>query len=295
MKSTKNRLSRDFAKFFSEGEGRGQKWRAFFKNKDYRPHFELNTHTTEGIDYFDQFWAPYRDSKRPTHILYPEPTFFVDSDGTYLRNPRINSPEDRKKFAFAQKWGELKTSHSYVPSGTVSALLRMLDLFRKLGREITPKEFLPHDRLVEGPNLIVLGTSTSMQAVKTLETGLPFRTGLQHVTVEGEAEPLKDSETEGDDGLMYLKWGTLTRRWHQSRDRYVTTIPAHHGRAIDAIAQYVSDPANMPFLAEKLGQPKTLPHGLQSVFSINMEETPRGPHMIDMAIDRALDITTHLR
>ncbi|HTZ90712.1 MAG TPA: hypothetical protein VMA71_10230 [Alloacidobacterium sp.] len=294
MRSLKNRLNADLANFFDYGEGRLQKWRVYFEHKDYRPHFRSNTPPTQEIDYLAQFWAPHRQSSNPTHILYPEPCFFIDSQRTYLRNPDANRPEDRERFSYLlTDWTKLKTTYSYVPSGAVKAMLCIMACFRQWDQEITPKAFLPHDRVPDAPNLIVLGTSTSMQAVATLERSLPIHTGLKHVTIDGE-DPVEDTEYDEQGEMMYRKWGTLTRRWHRFPDRIVTVISAHHGRAVDAIASFLTTPLSLSTLAEYLKSPRTFPASFQALFSVEMEETSTGPHTTYTAVDRALDIRDHL-
>jgi hypothetical protein len=133
-----------------------------------------------------------------------------------------------------------------------------------------------------------------MQAVATLERSLPFYTGLRHqITIAGE-QPTDDKEYEEHGVRMFHKWGTLTRRWFKYNDRVVTVISGHHGRVVEAIAHFLTNPSSMSMLAELLDNPKTLPAYFQALFSVHLEEKTRGPLAISTNVTRALEINKHL-
>jgi hypothetical protein len=301
MRTLKTRLVADCDRFFNYLEGAKEKWCVYFESGDYRPHFRANTPPSKAVDYLAQFWGPHRESIYPTHILYPEPCFFQDDHNTYLRNPDANRLQDHSRFAYLSERERpdepydktLKTAHSYVPSGTVSALLHLMAYFRSWGQELAPVPFRPDDTVPDKANLIVLGTSTSMQAVATLERSLPFYTGLKHIEIVGE-QPLKDTEYIEHDERMFHKWGTVTRRWFKYPDRIVTVISAHHGRAVEAIASFLTNHSSLSTLAELLNNPKALPLYFQALFSVHMEEKPRGPLPTSTEVKRAVEIKQHL-
>jgi hypothetical protein len=134
LRGIKTRLVADLDDFFNYREGNKEKWCVYFEDKDYRPRFKINIpRSSNEADYLRQFWAPHLESNYPTHILYPEPCFFEDSQNTYLRNPEAPRAENRDRFSYLSfreqpdvaYHTQLKPSHSYVPSGTVSALLHL--------------------------------------------------------------------------------------------------------------------------------------------------------------------------
>jgi hypothetical protein len=226
--------------------------------------------------------------------------FYQDRQNTYLRNPEAPKLGNHGRFSYLVEKehpddiypNQLRPTHSYVPSGTVSALLLLMEYFRKQpgGREITPVPFLPDDTVPDKANLIVLGTSTSMDAVATLERSLPFYTGLtQEITIEGE-EPVKDTEYDEHGVRMFHKWGTLTRRWFKYNDRIVTVISGHHGRVVEALAEFLTTRSAFATLAELFHNPVTLPAYFQALFSVHLEEKPRGPLPIGTEAMRVIEI-----
>ncbi|MFN7992416.1 MAG: hypothetical protein U0Q18_02375 [Bryobacteraceae bacterium] len=300
LRSTKNHLNDDLSVFFEKGEGRSQKWRMYFEPHNYRPLFKRNTPPPCQTDYLAQFWAAHL-SPKPTQILYPEPCFFIDAQNTYLRNVEVNSMDDRARFSYLADrtqsdshvyMDHLKTSYSYVPAGAVSAMLCVMKCFREQwNRYLEAQPFLPFDPVPNASDLIVLGTSTSMRAVATLERHMPIHTGSKSVTIAGE-EPVFDTEYLDEQGRrLFLKWGTVTRR----RDRYSgqvsTILSAHHGRAVEAIASFVTKSQSLLSVAGKLQHPQIFPESFQALFSVEMEETPRGPVVTYIAVDRVIDVT----
>jgi len=299
LRSTKNHLNDDLSVFFEKGEGRRQKWRMCFEPNNYRPLFRRNTPPPCETDYLAQFWAAHLTGK-PTHILYPEPCFFIDPQNTYLRSVEVNGPDDRQHFSYLADrtqpeaylyYEHLKTSYSYVPSGAVGAMLCVMKCFRDhWNRHLEAMPFLPFDPVPSASDLIVLGTSTSMQAVATLERHLPIHTGIKSVTIAGE-EPVYDTEClDEQKRRVYVKWGTLTRR----RDRYsgqvCTVLSAHHGRAVEAIASFVTKSQSLLSVAEALHHPQVFTESFQALFSMEMEDTPRGPVVSYIALDRAIEV-----
>ena len=289
-----SRLKKDCAHFFDKSEeGRRQKWCVYFTDGDYLPRFKINSPSPKEEDFFTAFWFVHRDSMNPTRLVYPEPQFFIDKGDTYLRRPRAYGIQDKKQFdyLYPDDWDHLRTAYSYVPSGIVGAMLRIIACFHSFGRDIlvTPLRPGPDDLVPDTrDNLIVLGTPTSTRVTTILEEGLPIRAHPEHIT-RAEDRPVDEggSEYAENDAPLSPKWGVLTRRRHRYDDRVVTLLTARHGRTVDAMAQFITSAADMSHLGEKLHKPMLCPDWFQALFRVLMIPSQRGPQIDRTIIDDA--------
>jgi hypothetical protein len=87
-------------------------------------------------DLATQFWQKYIDnsnkSKMPVRMFYPEPQFFQDDHGIYLRNPELSGEgriDFKEMFSHLNIPGRLEESFSFVPAGIVRALVYLSGFF----------------------------------------------------------------------------------------------------------------------------------------------------------------------
>ena len=296
VKSQKNHLKADVDEFFSTGAGQNEQWCVYFEDKDYRPHFRHNDRPQKDRDNLAEFWAPHFESTSPTLLLYPEPMFFKDTkSGIYLRHPSANKAIQRDHFRnLTPEWAQLETTYSFVPSGSVRAMLSLMECFRReWHEEIEAKPFLPHSLVPDTPNLLVVGSSTSIHAVQTLERSLPLHTSAEGITV-GDEVYTERRVTEPGGQTYYYKWGSVTRRWHHSPSRVVTVISAQYGGTVDAIARFLTERRSFPMLLQTCPTAGALPSWFQVLFSVEMEDSENGPYSTGTFPYKTVDIQTHL-
>ena len=112
-----------------------------------------------------------------------------------------------------------------------------------------------------------------------------MQTTSKGVSIRG-AEPLEDtSDTQGD-SVQMVKWGVLTRRPHCFKDRTVTLLSARHGRTVEGMAKYLTNPAEIPALAVQL-QRERFPPCFQALFRVQMTKTADGPTIDDVQVTLA--------
>jgi hypothetical protein len=288
-------LMRDLKKalthfFEEEPEGKKQRYRLnYFGVGNYLLVLSDTRSPVRPDDFVGHFWEPHRSLPRPA-ILYPEPQFFIDPKGTYIRNPGVNTPEEAAQLGIQ---GELKTSYSFVPSGIVHAMLRVMETLctAQPGRNrVHPTaSVIRHSTATPPPgdNLIVLATPTSATAlVAKLEEGLPMRTTSTGVSLNDAADLLEDTSDVQGDCVTMVKWGVLTRRPPGFKDRALTLLAARHGRTVEAMARFLTDPKQIPALARQL-QRQEFPHSFQALFRVEMTKTPDGPTIDAVHVDFA--------
>lgn len=260
MRDLKNALNEFFE---NETLGMEQRYRVeFVGDGNYLPVLRDRRSEVRPDNLVPRFWQPHKwnmhnEDDRPTLILFFEPQFFIDAKGTYFRNPGVNTHEEAAQLGFG---GELKKSYSFVPSGIVQAMLHVMKALRPdPNHNVYPRtSIIKHatDTPPDHENLVVLATPTSKKLVATLESGFSMRTSARGVSLNG-AEPLEDTaEPIGTDSAEMVKWGVLTRRPHRVKDRTVTLLSAKHGRTVEAMAQFLTNPADIPALAIQLQRPR---------------------------------------
>ncbi len=250
---------------------------------NYLLRFEPNKPRPQEPDLVPLFWKPYFPGAGTALMLYPEPQFFIDGQGTYFRNPRVGTTANKAALDYLHIPGPLETSYSYVPSGIVQAILYLTKKLREYEHEnaefpachpIKPSLAIPPDE----KNLIVLATPTSSELVDTLQADMPMTVSAAGVTIEQEPEPYDDNAR--------MKWGVLTRRPH--RHRIVTLLAAKHGRAVEAMAQYLTLHGQLARLAQKLERVNEFPGCFQVLFRMPMVNTKDGPSIDDTRIEKVI-------
>jgi hypothetical protein len=287
MKEVKRHL-----KHFFEEEPEGIKQRYYLEFPDvrnYLPVLRDRRSPVRADDFVAHFWRPHRALDHPATILFVEPQFFIDSNGTYLRNPGVNTAEQAAQLGIQ---GELKASYSFVPAGIVQAMLCVMRILRPV--QPSHKGY-PDTEVVkpwtgelpkDNKNLVVLATPTSTALVATLENGLRMRTTRTGVSLNDAANLLEDTSDIHGDSVRMVKWGVLTRRPPRYKDREVTLLAARHGRTVEAMAKFLTDPAQIPALAVQL-QRQEFPPSFQALFRVEMTKTSEGPTIEAVYVDFA--------
>jgi hypothetical protein len=254
--------------------------------------FERMTPRPVQADFVPVFWKPYFMSPMSVNalILYPEPQFFVDREGTYFRNPSANISTDRHVFSYLQVPGTLETSYSFVPAGIVQAMLCIMDKLREYekdrehfpaGTAIKPSTTTPPEK----DNLILLATPTSSPLTETLEAGMPMQTTRDGVYYD-RPEPYGDTSVPQGKSVVMVKWGVVTRKPQGLRT--VTVLSAKHGRTVEAMAKFVTAHSQLATLAQKLQRVNAFPERFQALFRVRMVKTPEGPFSDEAHLEKVV-------
>jgi hypothetical protein len=292
--------------------GRMQPYRVFFERGNYFPFTKVNEPPPKEEDFVALLWSPYHASGKQARIIYPEPLFFLDQHGTYLRNPAADEPKKQSNIFnyLAPCAGDsFEPRYSFVSAGIVQSILLLMRTFRLSSPErfvnVTPVR--PDEEVSDRKeNLIVLGTPSTTKIVEKLErppfeAKLPLRTTATGAVLYEGAE---DEEVFADDPEQQalnpnpemLQWGVLTRRRSRFNDRIETLIAARQGRAVEAITKLLTDKEQIRKLARELPLVDRLRGGkefqpsFQALFRVQMEKTDTGPRIHSTRVERAIPL-----
>ncbi len=260
IRSMVSRLRTDLANFFSQHPvGRQQRLKVEIPSGGYALQFDFNNPPPMAGDLIKSFWAPYYASDRPIRIYYPD---LVSAD-----------------------------SH-YVPTGIVQAMVSLTECFQRSPRvPVTASPIKPTDSFPnQDEDIIVLGNVTTMPHISHLEAGLPMRSATGSINFP--THPKKtyaDTKPSLQPGASLTNWALLTRTARLVQGRLATVISAHNGRAIEAVAAFLTRQRELETLA-KLFSPEPFSDKLQVLFEVSLLVTAGDVDVHHLVPAQALDL-----
>jgi hypothetical protein len=281
IRVTKSRLKEKLNTFFTTSVGKAEAWSVCLDRGDYVPRFIPST------SLIALFWEPHIHGSLPTQLYYPEPFFMADDENTVIRNRKVNSIADLEKSTLfdQERRRTLRQTYSYVPSGIVRAMCKIMTELRDQLQDIECLPFPPNASLPSRKSLIVVGAASSMDAVAPLESGLRIQTtindaGVEAIRIDGE-DFIEEKSTRSKQTV--LKRGVLTRRSFMGGT--ATVISAHHGNVVDAITNFVGDPAKLMQLHSAL-KSSSFPEMFQASFEVQVSTVSSNQQAFEATLHR---------
>jgi hypothetical protein len=290
------RLRRKLEEFFAHDPvGRRQGKKVLIPQRTYFLAFAENSPPPMPSDLVKSFWSPYYSSDQPVRFFYPEPEFFVDSRSTHFHNPDANHADGSKYFSYLGLKQKPAAHFGFVPSGIVQAMVFLFECFQRPPRApataspLRPSVPLPQ----EDEDIIVLGTPSTLPHLAELEASSPLRTGKNEVTFK---QPGQKSQTycdgplkKGDEDLL-VAWAVLTRRAHRYQGRTITVLAASNGRAVEALASFLTRQPELETLAKAFATGSSFPDRFQVLFEVQMLRTSAEPRVDQVRPEKVLNL-----
>jgi hypothetical protein len=293
LRKTISSLKKDLELFFSKkDEGRKASHRIEIADYTHILSFPANVVDLSG-QLIKMFWDSYIRSNLRNCLYYPEPQFFRDSHYTYLRNPEVNSEAGISHFSYLKVKGALKPSYSYVPSGLVVAMARLLEFFARQQTEITAAGLGPYENFQDDheENRIFLGTpGTSLSMISNVGASLPLQTVRERhanavVVHEENGKFRKYRDRTRADGVRE-KHVVVSRRFRLSS---CTTCVAGHSRAVQGVVENFTRSAGVSEFAKRFARPEQMKSDFQALFRVEMSESQGQLTILNVQLERAVD------
>ncbi|MEQ1730412.1 MAG: hypothetical protein ABL982_18760, partial [Vicinamibacterales bacterium] len=238
LSATRSKLNRKLRTYFA-GAGSRFAHRFEISENKFGVLFYANARPS---DYVGLLWKPHR-AAGSVRVYYPEPQFFKDRRDSYYRNHKVNQPDSKAAAAvFHLPVNELEPSQSFVPSGFVLALVRIFETLAGSGTKVSARRLRFGDHLSEDGSSVVLGTVSSVNALRSIAETFPIRSrrladGTNVVTAAGH--DYRDSSHRPKTRSLDLlnKWVVVTRV--MGADGPITAFSGH-GRAVDGATRLLT-------------------------------------------------------
>ena len=264
-------------------EDRGN-YHVYFKHRATPPlhHFPKEP---SAVDIVRAFWKPYLQRNSLTdlsviNITYSEPQFFRDRQGTYFRSPFSNKESDVSKLDYLHLDRDgYESCHSFVQAGIVAGMMSLVGYMTKNSVAVETSIARQQPPSSKNSHRIVLGTPHTNSTIIDIEQRSPFPFYTTHdkgvVFVDEQRSPLVD---EYGERLAGTKWVVITRtNSRQYPDRAITSIASCLlGRAVEAVATRLSQPALVQKIADGLGCGGHFPDHFQVICRIQMARANDG-------------------
>jgi hypothetical protein len=230
---------------FFATEGRQETLRMEIPKGQYRVVFSdapRGIPPVERVNALARFRQPYFSGDAANIIVYTEPLFFRDDSGRYFRDWSVNDlatgrDEIRSRFR-GFNFKEICPVFHYLSAGEMHCLLSITRMFHELGVPVETRNSrnATWHELSHG-NLILLGSPRTNEFLESLQGDYPLI--VRHDSIRLRSSGKKSGCTYRgkrfkDGRLMRMtEYAVVTRRPGLVSGRWVTTIAANHGRAIE--------------------------------------------------------------
>ncbi len=256
----------------------------------------------------ERFWDPHFGNTSENQIIYTEPLFFWDKQNRcYIRfldindeSPTLDIRNLQARIPPGHPAHRLVPCFHYQSSGETQAQRILRKWFEQQGKKVQPdsKVVVEVSRAVDARvydrNLVVLGNSRANRFVRDLQEGLPMVLDDDRIIVQSKPEDkpveYRDfSENPKFPGGRYI-YGVVTRIPSPAPPSCVTLISANHGRAIERLAEFLTNPNKLQELYSQLEwKPGTkLPSTFQLLFGLkplDHELIAGEPKLVDRVVE----------
>jgi hypothetical protein len=254
------------------------------------------------LDDAEHFWDAHFGQNNKNLIIYTEPLFFWDKHNRcYIRfldinsdRPEVDAQQIRASIPKNHPAHQLEPCFHYQSAGETQAQRILRKWFEQQDNKVrveVSRECV--EAWVWDYNLVILGNARSNRFLRELQDGLAMVLRDDRITVRRTPEDKRPSEIEDlipsttRPGAYYVH-AIVTRGLGRAQHRCVTLIAANHGRAIEKVAEFLTNPDNLKQLYRDLrldpGEP--LPLTFQWLFRLkllNHELIVGEPELIESA------------
>jgi hypothetical protein len=246
-------------------------WRIATKRRASNNRLVLLRNQPPRVNFVNLLWAPYFTTKKNVVVL-SSPLFWRKKNGLQFSRNALEKGQDQGSQRTKSGWVRNK---SFLVAGEVMAGFRLMkELANKFQAEFSLAGELPQPALTEN-NLIVIGSGRANELLRELQVGYAFTVDNHTVQINGALRPNEkrsyaDELRDRDDVAQTSKYGVLTRFKHDRQT--VTLVGAQHGRAVQGIIEYLTDPTSSFELFNSRDFSGQVPELFQVLFRVPVEK-----------------------